>query len=409
MKRILDLILLFTVLLMAGCNGSTASSEGDLEQKTFTPDYAGGFTIKNVKKFEDFSKISADSSKIAPATDSLATENFEKISLSTLISVTNPWQGATNVEQNLLLLRGEETAPRGFEGQIVHAPVQRVVCMSSTHIAMFDAIGEADRIVGVSGLDYVSSPTINQRRAEGKVKEIGFDTNIDFELIASLHPDLMLLFGITGENSVVTGKLRELGIPYIYIGDYVEESPLGKAEWMVLIAELCDKRAEGIEIFRGIADRYNRLKEEIAQEPTAKRPKVMLNTPYRDTWFMPSSKSYMIRLVEDAGGAYVYRNDENYSVSIDLEEAYVLAHAADVWINTGMYNTMDELKTQNPKFAEVPSVKNLRVWNSNRRQTPMGGSDFWESGVVRPDLVLRDLRAIFTQNGDSTTYYQPLR
>ena len=143
--------------------------------------------------------------------------------------------------------------------------------------------------------------------------------------------------------------------------------------------------------------------------PAGKRPKVMLNTPYRDTWFMPSSHSYMIRLIEDAGGEYVYTgNTTDASVAVDLEEAYLLANASDIWINVGACNTLAELTAQNPKFADIPVVRNRRVYNNNARQTPAGGSDFWESAVVRPDVVLRDLRTILSGGSEPTFYYKRL-
>ena len=138
----------------------------------------------------------------------------------------------------------------------------------------------------------------------------------------------------------------------------------------------------------------------------------MLNTPYRDTWFMPSSRSFMVRLIEDAGGEYVYtKNDSDTSVAVDLEEAYLLASAADTWINVGPCNPLAELTAQNPKFADVPAVRNRQVFNNNRRQTPAGGSDFWESGVIRPDLVLHDLCAVFNPQAADTAelyYYKRL-
>ena len=198
-----------------------------------------------------------------------------------------------------------------------------------------------------------------------------------------------------------------MGIPYLYVGDYVEESPLGKAEWIVAAAELCDLRGAGIDSLRKIATRYNAQKTRL--DPADARPKVMLNTPYRDTWFMPPVQSYMVRLIEDAGGSYVYpKNRSNASVAVELEEAYLLASGADFWINVGACDSLKELTAQNPKFAEIPAVVDRCVWNNNRRQTPAGGSDFWESGTVRPDVVLHDLRTILCGGDDSTYYYKRL-
>lgn len=366
-------------LLVHACGGTGGPSAADFTRAVYSPAYAAGFDIRGSE------------------TDS-----------STLLTVRNPWQAAGGIEQKLLLLRGGRKTPTDFAGQAVAAPVCRVVCMSTSHVAMFDALGEIGRVKGVSGLDYISNDSIRERACCGVVRDVGYDTNLDFELLASMRPDLVLLYGVTGENTVITGKFRELGIPYIYIGDYTEESPLGKAEWMVAVAELCDRRDRGQAVFEGIAGRYNALKATV--DTTAVRPRVMLNTPYRDTWFMPSSRSYMIRLLEDAGGEYVYtKNRSDTSVAVELEEAYLLAHRADIWINTGACNTLGELTSQNPKFAGVPAVRTGRVWNNNRRQTARGGSDFWESGVVRPDRVLSDLMAVVrATDADTTWYYKRL-
>lgn len=356
MKRFALLIAVFSGFLASGCGGSATRSAADFTIEVYTPEYASGFDIRGSDK-----------------------------DAATLVTVRNPWQGAGNVEQHLLILREGAKAPAGLDAQVVKAPVRHVVCMSSSHVAMFDALGEVRRISGVSGIDYISNTYVNEHRYCGEVRDVGYDTNLNFELLASMRPDLVLLYGVTGENTVVTGKLRELGIPYIYIGDYMEESPLGKAEWLMVAAELCNVRDKGAETFRGIAARYNALKARIAGAAGGSRPKVMLNTPYRDTWFMPSSRSFMVRLIEDAGGEYVYtKNNSDTSVAVDLEEAYLLASAADTWINVGPCNTLAELTAQNPKFADVPAVRNRQVFNNNRRQTPAGGSDFWESGVIRP-------------------------
>ena len=86
----------------------------------------------------------------------------------------------------------------------------------------------------------------------------------------------------------------------------------------------------------------------------------------------------------------------------------LLANAADFWLNVGPCNTLAELTAQNPKFSGIPVVRSRNVYNNNRRQTPAGGSDFWESGVVRPDLVLRDLRTIFLGDSVPTCYYKRL-
>jgi ABC-type fe3+-hydroxamate transport system, periplasmic component len=132
----------------------------------------------------------------------------------------------------------------------------------------------------------------------------------------------------------------------------------------------------------------------------------MINTPYGDSWFMASTRSYLARLIADAGGDYIYRrNTSNRSLPIDLEEAYLLTAEADVWLNVGNIPTLRELRTRYPKFADVRCVRQGAVYNCDRRITPAGGNDYWESGVVRPDLVLRDLIRIFHPELVSEDFY----
>ena len=363
MKALKNLsLILLLVLTFTGCHDKS-SKLADFNRAVYTPEYASGFDIKG-----------ADGKK------------------SVLVTVTNPWQGADSITTYLFIARDGESVPEDFTGQVLGKDAERIICMSSTHIAMLDAIGETGRVVGVSGIDYISNPDIQARR--DSVGDVGYEGNINYELLLSLDPDLVLLYGVNGASSM-EGKLKELDIPFMYVGDYLEESPLGKAEWLMVAAELCNDRDRGAETFGGIAERYGAIKTAVAGSAPAVRPKVMLNTPYRDTWFMPSSRSFMIRLIEDAGGEYVYtKNDSDTSVAVDLEEAYLLASSADVWLNVGPCNTLAELTAQNPKFAGIPAIRNRMVFNNNRRQTPAGGSDFWESGVIRPDLVLRDLSLI---------------
>ena len=376
---------LLAALVLTACGRSRSFSAADFDREVCTPAYTANFDIRGC----------GDSD-------------------ATLITVRNPWQGADRVEQHLLVLRGDAPIPAGFDGQVVKAPVGRVACLSSSHVALFDALGEVRRIKGVSGIDYLSNPYIREHRLCGEVRDIGYDTNLDFELLAALRPQLILLYGITGENTLLTGKLRELRIPYLYIGDYLEPSPLGKAEWLLVAAEVCDCRERGQAIFDSIAARYRATAERVRDyldEEGAPRPRAMLNTPYRDTWFMPPARNYMVQLIRDAGGdTYTVSEEGNASQPVDMEQAYLLAAGADVWLNVGACRTLDELKAQNPKFAGMPAVRRGRVYNNDRRRTPAGGSDFWESGTVHPDRILRDLTAIFhpALGSDSLTYYRKL-
>ena len=325
--------------------------------------------------------------------------------LSTVLEVCDPWQGADGEVSQIFVSRGGETAPEGFDGWTVEAPVEKVVCFSSTYVAFFDALDATDRICGVSGADYISNEKIRARYALGDVRDVGFDTGMNYELLAAMRPDIVLLYGVGSENTAVSDKLRELRIPFLYVGEYVEGNPLGRAEWIVPFGELIDRRAEAKEAFDGIAARYDSLR--VVAGNFTDRPKVMLNAPYRDVWFVPGDRSYMVSLINDAGGEYLFAGeDTSVSRPISGEAAYMASLDADVWLNPGQATDIASLKSEHPKFTNIRCVHDGRVYNSIRRSTPAGGNDFWESGVLYADRVLRDLMICFhPEAGDEESMY----
>lgn len=196
---------------------------------------------------------------------------------STVIEIRNPWQGGDSVRTQLFVSRGNELPPEGFDGVTVAAPVQRAVCFSSTHVAFLDALDATDAIRGVSGAEYISNKKVRERYREGDIRDVGYDTNVNYELLASLRPDIVFIYGVGGENTAVTDKFRELHIPFVYIGEYMETTPLGKAEWLVPFGELTDRREEAAALFTDIETRYDSLR--MRATAFAERPSVMLNAP----------------------------------------------------------------------------------------------------------------------------------
>lgn len=375
-KSIISTITLLCLLFLASCVYNKKTSLEAFKQDVYTPEYATGFKILGAKNAQ-----------------------------STLIQVSNPWQGAKDVTMSYFISRNGELPPTGFTGPTIPAGAQHIVCMSSSYIAMLDALGQVDRIVAVSGINYIANPYILAHK--DSIKDMG--PEINYELLLGLKPDVVLLYGIGDAQTAVTDKLKELAIPYMYVGEYLEESPLGKAEWLVALSELTDSRDKGIDVFREIPKRYQTLKDLTAS--VEQRPTVMFNTPWNDSWVMPSTQSYMAQLVTDAGADYIYKeNTSNSSAPIGLETAYGLIQKADYWINVGMASTLDELKAVNPKFTDAKSVREKTAYNNNLRLTATGGNDYWESAVVRPDIVLRDLIHIFHPElvSDSLYYYRHL-
>ena len=342
---------------LAGCSGRAGRGADIFTDTIYAPAYASGFVILGC--------------------DTMA---------STVLRVTDPWQGAQGVVMDCFVRRDGELPPEGFDGQVVEAGCGRVVCMSSSYVAMLDCIGEVRRVAAVSGLDFVSNPYVEAHRQD--IADVGAEPSV--EILAALRPGVVMLYGVNSAQTALTDKLEEAGIPYIYMGEYIENSPLGKAEWVVAVSELLDCRDKGTAAFAPLPARYDSVKALVAG--LGERPKVMVNAPWGDTWYMPSTASYVVRLIEDAGGEYVYKaNATNASSTIGMETALALLAQSDVWLDAGNVGSLGGLVTVNPAYASVPPVTGKRVWNPDRRTNGRGANDFWESAVVMPDVVLRDL------------------
>lgn len=270
---------------------------------------------------------------------------------------------------------------RGRQASEDEEPAERIICLSTSHVAFLTELGEADRIV-----DY-------QR-------------TIDLERILSLKPDLVLV-----SWSEEGARLRQMGLRCEVVEEWLETTPLGRAEWIVRIAEFCGVREKGEERFAEISRAYNELAAQVASR-TQKRPRVMLNAPYRDVWYVPGDDNYMVRLIEDAGGEWIFSRPGSESYPIDIEQAWLAMQEADVWLNTNDYDSLTALLVDNSRFKETRPVLAGQVFNNNARVTPQGGSDFWESGVVRPDRILRDLVQILHPGNlasDTLYYYRRLQ
>lgn len=377
------LFLLMLMMALTGCRPRGTAAVQDFTRMVYEPSQAVGFEIVGGKGGK-----------------------------STILKTKRPWQGASGEETALFVARDGEPTPVGFSGQTVPAGARRIVCMSSSYVAMLAALDATDRIVGLSGLAYVSNDSVAAHR--DRIVEVGYEGNIDYEALVATAPDLVMLYGLNG-SSPMEGKLRELGIPFVYMGDYVEEHPLGKAEWLVAVAEILDERPAGEAIFEAMVPRYEALKarvdsaeravaEMVSEDPEGApavsgatvgaggfRPSVMLNAPYGDSWFLPADGSYIVRLIHDAGGRYLYgQNHGTRSVPVDMETAVRLTASADVWANVGGFADLTDLRRRLPNMAAMPCVRSGRVYAEDRRVNAAGGNDYWESGIVHPDWVLRD-------------------
>ncbi|GHT11795.1 iron ABC transporter substrate-binding protein [Bacteroidia bacterium] len=272
-------------------------------------------------------------------------------------------------------------------------PIRRVVCMSTTHLGFLDFINKTDAVVGISGARYIFHPLLQTLCRQGKIADVGYEANLNVESLVSLQPNAVLAYGINGETKVLTQKLQELGIRLIYIGEYMEPHPLGKAEWAVAIAALFDAEQRAQQLFQVVVNQYVTLRDSVAKITTPSQ--VLLNAPWNDAWFMPGSESNMAQYLHDAGGlSAIALHAGRAAYPESIESVWAQSQQTEYWLNPGNACNLQELQQMHKLIAEFPVLAKGKVYNNNKRNSLQGGSDFFESGAVHPDWILADLIAI---------------
>jgi len=336
---------------------------------------------------------------------------IEKQGDVTKLTVYNPWEKARNISVEYYLINRNNPVPDSLQTKnIVRTPVKRIVCMSTSHLGFVDVLNENNSVVGISGSLYVSDPEIRQRVENGEAVDVGYGQNLNYELIVSQHPDIVMVYGIGSEVAEYSKKLEELGIPVIMNAEYLEESPLGKAEWLKFMATFFEKETEAAQFFEKIEKEYSALQK--LTENKQNRPKVLVGSPYKDAWWVPGGNSYMAHLIADAGGDYLGKSNPSHeSYVISFENALTWGNEADVWINMGYLASKNEILAADIRFKSFRVFNDGRLYNNNKRQNEHGANDFWESGTVRPDWVLRDLISVFYPGliSEETVYYQEVK
>ncbi|HEX2465743.1 MAG TPA: ABC transporter substrate-binding protein [Thermoanaerobaculia bacterium] len=306
------------------------------------------------------------------------------------VTVENPWRN-TDLALTHLLVPCGDPQPAATAGQtIVRVPVSRAATTSTTELSHFTALGIVDRLAGHNRLDYVWEPEIRQRIDAGQVAEIGDSVRLDLEALLELRPDLVLATSIGNPELDVFSMLERAGLPYAVDAAWTEATPLGRAEWIKFTAAFFNQEVEANRLFDRIAARYEELRA-IAQT-IERRPTVLVGTPFQGTWHVSGGAAYQARLIADAGGAYLWADDPTTgSIPLDFESVYARGLDAEVWIHPyGWHSLADGIKADE-RMADFAAWKSGRVYNNDARINARGGNDYWETGSLRPDLILADL------------------
>jgi iron complex transport system substrate-binding protein len=330
----------------------------------------------------------------------------------TEVKIINPWQGARNVNQIYYLVKRGSALPAGVDSAaVIFVPLQKIICMSTTHLAMISALGEENSIAGVSGTNFIFSPEIKKNVEKGLVADVGYEANLNKELILNISPDLIMIYGIGSESAGYVGKLKELGIKVIINADYLETDPLSRAEWIKLFGSLYCKENLADSIYNNEVDRYTKLRSFIEQKELNK-PKVLLGLPFKDTWYISPGNSFISKLIADAGGEYLWANTESsLSMPYGIENVYLRGMKADFWLNISNVSSRNEISNVDQRLDGLPCFKNDNLFNNNKRISEGGGNDYWESGGLYPHLILKDIATILHPelfSDQELTYYRKI-
>jgi len=218
-------------------------------------------------------------------------------------------------------------------------------------------------------------------------------TMLNTELIIELEPDVVFCVANGNREYDSHYKLREAGLKPVVSAEWMENNPLGRAEWIKFIAYFYNREQKANDFFEGIKENYSAIS---AKTKTLDyQPRVFSGIDYQGTWYAPGGGSYVAMLFQDAGADYALSNDNERADSpIDVEVVYERAHDADYWINIGYNDDINALLALDPRYANFGAFKSGNIYHYNARVNAFGGNDYWQSGILRPDIVLKDLVSI---------------
>ena len=325
--------------------------------------------------------------------------------------VINPWDTTKILHRYILVDKSVEVPDNLPEGTVVKVPLENSVVYSSVHMALLKEWGKLDAITGIYDLPFIMIPEIQEMVKAGKIKDLGNSMQPEIEKVIDAMPDAILLSPY--ENNSSYGKLANTGIPIIECADYMEVSPLARAEWMKFYGILygCKDKAYGE--FDGIEKEYNEIKDSIAAED-APRPTVFTDIKLGTQWMVPGGNSTISIFLKDAGAEYLFADlPQSGSVTVSNETVLDKCHGADFWLikYNSTYNGYkmgyETLKSLDPVYKEFAPVNTKKVYCCD---TSVSG--FYEDTPFHPERLLKNLVSIFhpagTAENGNMIYYKKL-
>ncbi|PID92215.1 MAG: iron ABC transporter substrate-binding protein [Bacteroidetes bacterium] len=265
----------------------------------------------------------------------------------------------------------------------IPVPCRKIVCLSSTQLSYFLALGQIDPIVAINSSRYLRHEGMRARIETGEVARIGKEGNFNLEMVAALDPDLIFVspFKAGGFD-----MLRNLGIPLVPMAAYNEETPLGRAEWVKMIALFLGMEQEADSLFNAIEKRYNDLKELAAG--VEDRPGVFSGKMRSGTWYVPGGNSFYAHYFRDAGADYIIKDEKQGAYPVDFETVYSKASECEYWRIIHPEKAgfdLDALAAQDPRYRDFRAFREKKVIFCNIREKP-----YYEQVAMKPDVILAD-------------------
>jgi iron complex transport system substrate-binding protein len=329
-----------------------------LKENGTTIKYAKGFDIQH---FDNYKKLSI----ISPYPE--AKEHFEYV-----------------------IIKKEKTIPKALKNlKIIRTPIERFVVTSTTHIPMLELLGVENNLVGFPNTQYISSSKTRQLIANGSIKELGKEENINTEILLDLNPEIVVGFSLSSNNKMFE-NIEKAGIPVLLNGDWLEETPLGRAEWLKFFGVLFNKEKEADSIFNTIENDYN---ETVLLAKDAKtKPTILSGVQFNDVWNLPAGESFVAKFLKDANTTYLWAESKGKgSLSLSFESVFEKAQQADLWIAPGHYTSYTQLKEANQHYMQFDAFNNKKIYSFNNKMGENGGVLYYELAPIQPHIVLKDI------------------
>ena len=309
-----------------------------------------------------------------------------------IVTVKNPWPKATKTYRYILKEKNGIVPDSLKQNPIIAVPIQTIVVTSTTHIPSLEMLGEEKSLVAFPNLDYISSEKVRTLIEAKKIKEIGNNQSLNTEVLIDLQPDIIIGYGIDNNNPTLD-NLQKSGLKVMLNGDWNEETPLGKAEWIKFFGALYGKQKEANEIFSKIATDYLATIE-IAKK-AATKPTVLAGDMFEDKWYLPKGTSWGSQLLKEANANYLWAETKGTgSLSLSFETVLERAQNADIWITSGQFGSLKAMADANTHYGQFKAFQQKNVYSFTRKKGKKGGVLYYELAPNRPDIVLKDILKI---------------